>query len=140
MRTPITHPLNVSYLVVGLAFLGISGSWALRTAGVVSNHQVGWLLPVVLVAAGAVGLVAFAAKGVSRRRQGQGAGSAEAYPQTDTALDDAFYVPDHSDLVERIEGAAAQRQRDDRTDTRTTPRTPDTDTDTGDTPDRGDLR
>ena len=66
MRTPITHPLNVSYLVVGLVFLGIAGSWALRTAGIVDNRDVGWLLPAVLVAAGVVGLVAFAAKGLSR--------------------------------------------------------------------------
>lgn len=68
MRTPITHPLNVSYLVVGLVFLGISGSWALRTAGIVDNQDVGWLLPLVLVTAGAVGLAGFAAKGISRTR------------------------------------------------------------------------
>jgi hypothetical protein len=136
MRTPITHPLNVSYLVVGLAFLGISGSWALRTAGVVSNHQVGWLLPLVLVAAGGVGLVAFAAKGVARTRQGAGAASADTYPQTDaTSQDESFYVPDDSDLVERIESATAQGPRDDPADTRTDG-TDSTDT----TPDRGGLR
>ena len=32
-----THPLNVSYLVVGLVFLGISGSWALRARGAVDG-------------------------------------------------------------------------------------------------------
>lgn len=68
MRTPITHPLNVSYLVVGLVFLGISGSWALRTAGIVDNRDVSWLLPLVLVTAGVVGLAAFATKGLSRTR------------------------------------------------------------------------
>ena len=67
MRTPITHPLNVSYLVVGLVFLGISGSWALHTAGIVDDGDVGWLLPLVLVTAGVVGLAAFATKGLSRR-------------------------------------------------------------------------
>ena len=66
MRTPITHPLNVSYLVVGLIFLGISGSWALRTAGIIDNRDVGWLLPLVLVVAGVVGLAAFATKGITR--------------------------------------------------------------------------
>jgi len=66
MRTPITHPLNVSYLVVGLVFLGLSGSWALRTAGVIDNRDVGWLLPLVLVVAGVVGLAAFATKGITR--------------------------------------------------------------------------
>ena len=70
MRTPITHPLNVSYLVVGLVFLGISGSWALRTAGVIDDRDVGWLLPLVLVVAGVVGLAAFATKGIARNRTG----------------------------------------------------------------------
>lgn len=65
----VTHPLNVTYLVVGLVFLGISGSWALRTAGLVDSHQIGWLLPTLLVVAGAVGLVASTAKGLSRSRQ-----------------------------------------------------------------------
>jgi hypothetical protein len=66
-----THPLNVSYLVVGLVFLGIAGSWALRAAGLVDAGAVRWLLPLVLVASGVVGLLAFAAKGLSggRRRE-----------------------------------------------------------------------
>jgi hypothetical protein len=61
-----THPLNVSYLVVGLVFLGLAGSWALREAGVIDLGEVRWLLPLTLVVAGVVGLVAAAAKG--RRR------------------------------------------------------------------------
>lgn len=62
-----THPLNVSYLVVGLVFLGIAGTWALRSAGVVDADQLRWLLPLTLVLAGTVGLVAFAAKGLTGR-------------------------------------------------------------------------
>jgi hypothetical protein len=68
MRTPGFHPLNVSYLVVGLVFLGLAGSWGLREAGVVDLAQVQWLLPLVLVVAGLVGLVAMIAKGVTRGR------------------------------------------------------------------------
>ena len=75
MRTPITHPLNVSYLVVGLVFLGISGSWALRAASIVDNRDVGWLLPSILVAAGVVGLAAFATKGFTRVRAGDSSDS-----------------------------------------------------------------
>lgn len=67
MRTPGFHPLNVSYLVVGLVFLGLAGSWGLREAGVVDLAEVHWLLPLTLVAAGLVGLVAMVAKGLSRR-------------------------------------------------------------------------
>ena len=50
--------------MIGLVFLGISGAWALHAAGVVDNADVRWLVPLVLVGAGLVGLVAFAAKGV----------------------------------------------------------------------------
>jgi len=64
-----THPVNVSYLVVGLAFLGIAGSWALRESGVVDVGEVQWLLPLTLVMAGVIGLVAFAAKGISRSKE-----------------------------------------------------------------------
>lgn len=71
MNTSKTHPLNVSYLVVGLVFLGISGSWALRTSGAVDADGVRWLVPAVLMAAGAIGLVAFAAKGISHGRRDQ---------------------------------------------------------------------
>ncbi len=61
-----THPLNVSYLVVGLAFLGIAGSWALRESGVIDS--VDWLLPLTLVVAGGIGLMAFVAKNLRRGR------------------------------------------------------------------------
>ncbi len=62
-----TRPLNVSYLVVGLVFLGIAGSWALREAGVVDLSEFRWLFPAMLVAAGLVGVVAMTAKSLSRR-------------------------------------------------------------------------
>ena len=62
-----THPLNVSYLVVGLVFLGVSVSWALRESGVLDLGEAEWLLPVTLVAAGVIGLLAFAAKGFRSR-------------------------------------------------------------------------
>lgn len=67
MSTPRTHPLNVSYLVVGLVFLGLAGSWALHETGVVDLAQVRWLFPVTLVVAGLVGLAAMTAKTLSRR-------------------------------------------------------------------------
>lgn len=67
MSTPRTHPLNVSYLVVGLVFLGVAASWALREAGVVDIAEVRWLFPLTLVVAGGIGLVAMAVKGLNRR-------------------------------------------------------------------------
>jgi hypothetical protein len=70
MTTPRTHPLNAGYLVVGLVFLGLASSWALREAGVVDFAEVRWLLPLTLVAAGLVGIAAMTAKGLSRRDSG----------------------------------------------------------------------
>jgi hypothetical protein len=67
MRTLKTHPLNVSYLVVGLIFLGIAGFWALRTLGVVDGEDVRWLGPLLLVGAGGIGLAGFATRNLRRR-------------------------------------------------------------------------
>jgi hypothetical protein len=110
-RTQVTNPVNVTYLVVGLVFLAISGSWALRTAGVVSPRQFGWVLPLVLVAIGAVGLLASTAKGVRRREPEDplGAGGADV----------ADPIPTYSfgiDALERKLEQAASERRDVRSD------------------------
>ncbi len=52
------QPVSVPHLVMGLVFLGIAGSWALHAAGVIESVEVQWLLPAILVLAGAAGLVA----------------------------------------------------------------------------------
>lgn len=51
-----THPLNISSLVVGLIFLGLAGAWALRESGAVDADAARWILPLLLVVAGAVGI------------------------------------------------------------------------------------
>ena len=84
MKTSPLHPLNVGYLVIGLVFLGISGAWALHAAGAVDNADVRWLVPLVLVGAGLVGLVAFAAKGVRGSR---------AENRLDATADDRYDQP-----------------------------------------------
>lgn len=70
-----THSLNVSYLVLGLVFLGIAGSWALRAADLVDTSDVQWLVPLSLVVAGVIGLVVVAAKGLNRRTSSDPAGA-----------------------------------------------------------------
>ncbi len=70
MSTPSTkRPVNTTYLVVGLVFLGVAGSWVLRETGVMDAESFQWLLPLVLVVAGAAGLVASVAKGIARNRR-----------------------------------------------------------------------
>jgi hypothetical protein len=80
----ITHPLDVGYLVVGLVLLGISGLWALRAADLVDTGQLGWLVPLLLIAAGTVGLGGFAARGLRRHRR------------ADSRLDDTLRYDDLS--------------------------------------------
>lgn len=54
------HPLNVGHLVMGLAFLGFVGIWAVMTADAVDIDNLRWLLPLPWVLAGAGGLLALA--------------------------------------------------------------------------------
>lgn len=61
------QPVSVPHLVMGLVFLGIAASWALHAAGVVEDVEVRWLMPTILVAAGAAGLLASVARGVLRK-------------------------------------------------------------------------
>ena len=51
------HPLEITPLVFGLVFLGIVTGWALFETGVLTGASTAWVLPVVLIAAGALGLV-----------------------------------------------------------------------------------
>lgn len=73
------HPVNITHLVMGLAFLGIVASWAIIQAGLVASTDIQWLLPWPWVAAGAAGLVATVVAGRrtrtndhSRAQQGGG--------------------------------------------------------------------
>lgn len=67
-----THPVNISYLVMGLIFLGIAACWALLAGGTIESADVEWLVPLGLVLAGGAGLAAFAARELSRRRSTEG--------------------------------------------------------------------
>jgi hypothetical protein len=109
MNAPKAHPLNVSYLVVGLVFLGVAGSWALRTSGVVDTGDIRWLVPAVLLVAGAVGLVAFAAKGISRGRQ-------ERNADTTDALDEPWtpYAGDTTEPTTGLDTDTTRIEGDDR--------------------------
>ena len=60
------HQINIGHLVMGIAFLGIVGVWALIQTDTVTGDDIRWLLPIPWVLAGVVGLVATAITG-SRR-------------------------------------------------------------------------
>jgi len=54
-----TRPLSTLHLIFGLIFLGLAGLWTLVAAGVVHNVRAELVLPLLLIAAGGVGLIAF---------------------------------------------------------------------------------
>ncbi len=60
------HQISIGHLVMGLAFLGIVGVWALIQTDTVTGDDIRWLMPVPWVLAGLVGLAATAITG-SRR-------------------------------------------------------------------------
>ena len=64
--TRSTHPVHVGHLVMGLAFLGLVGIWAVVQSDVVSTEDVRWLLPLPWVFAGVAGLLAVVLSGRSR--------------------------------------------------------------------------
>lgn len=64
-----SHPVNIGQLVMGLAFLGLVGIWALWAGEVVDEDDLHWLLPVPWVVAGAAGLLATTLNGAARRER-----------------------------------------------------------------------
>ena len=110
-----THPLSVTHLVVGLVFLGVAGSWALREADVISAADVTWLIPVSLILAGGIGLIAAMAKGMTSRRK------REAVTPSDSDYLPTYDAPLHPDYTSDLD-----RKLGEATTTRVAPTTTDT--------------
>jgi hypothetical protein len=60
------HPVNIGHLVMGLAFVGLVGVWALIQGDAVDGSDIRWLLPVPWVLAGIAGLLATTLTGRDR--------------------------------------------------------------------------
>ena len=60
------HPVNIGHLVMGIAFLGLVGVWAIIQSDLVEGTDVRWLLPVPWVFAGIAGLLATTLSGGRR--------------------------------------------------------------------------
>ena len=60
------HQVSIGHLVMGIAFLGIVGVWALIQSDTVTGDDIRWLMPIPWVVAGVVGLAATAITGPRR--------------------------------------------------------------------------
>ncbi|MEP9361897.1 hypothetical protein ABLE68_02955 [Nocardioides sp. CN2-186] len=92
------HPVNVGHLVMGIAFLGLVGVWALLQSDAVGNGDVRWLLPVPWVLAGLAGLLAIglsSSKKWSTRQTGWvgETPTADTPAETDTTVDTTVIDP-----------------------------------------------
>lgn len=87
------HPVDIGHLVMGIAFLGLVGVWALYETGIVETTDLNWFLPVPWLAAGAAGLVALAVASRRRARSAQTAQAPEATDDTDSTYGAAFAEP-----------------------------------------------
>jgi hypothetical protein len=68
-QTYLRHPLEIAPLVFGLIFLGIVVAWGLFQLDLVSGGDAAWILPIVLIASGALGIVLAATKDRRTRRR-----------------------------------------------------------------------
>lgn len=60
------HSVNTGHLVMGVAFLGLVGAWALLISDTVAIEDHGWVLGLPWLVAGAVGLLATVLRGPRR--------------------------------------------------------------------------
>lgn len=89
-----SRPVSVSHLVVGLVFLGIAVLWLVGVTTDADTPDMAAWGPVVLIGAGAIGLVATLA---TARRTRTTQEPAQTAPTTPDALD---VEPEHADTTE----------------------------------------
>lgn len=69
LQPPPDRSVKVAHLVFGLLFLGIAAIWALVVSDVITGDRLTIIVPVLIIGAGVIGLVASLASGRNRRRQ-----------------------------------------------------------------------
>ena len=93
------HPVNVGHLVMGIAFLGLVGVWALIQGDVVGDGDVRWLLPVPWVLAGLGGLLAIA---LSSGRRWSGSNRQVGWVEPADGTTDVADVPETTDTTTNL--------------------------------------
>jgi hypothetical protein len=105
------HQVSIGHLVMGFAFLGIVGIWALVQSDTVTGDDIRWLLPIPWVVAGIVGLVATAITGPRRYAVRQSGWVGSPPDENQLELSDET-EPDPETSVEETAPLNAQKQDD----------------------------
>lgn len=92
----MNRTIRVAHLVFGLLFLGIATVWLLNTTNVIGPHDLAISGPVVLIAAGVVGLVVSLAS--SRR----------SHRPAEIGYDDPFPTDPQHDTIDDVETKGEQ--------------------------------
>lgn len=92
------HPVNVGHLVMGLAFAGVLGVWALIEGDVVGENA-RWLFGVPWVVAGAAGLLVAALSGTRRGRNAPPAYDSPRATDTDPTDTDSTGTTDPTEEI-----------------------------------------
>lgn len=66
------HPVNVGHLVMGVAFLCLTGVWALFASGAIGSEDLRWFMPIPWLVAGVAGLLAIVLPGRRRAARSRG--------------------------------------------------------------------
>lgn len=74
------HPVNLTHLIMGIAFLGFAGIWAAVTGELVPADDLRWLLPVPWLLAGSTGLLALTVSQMRRTRRHGKVGMVSDHP------------------------------------------------------------
>lgn len=59
MTTKTQRPFSVAHLIFAVIFLGIASLWKMAERGWITNLQATWIIPILLITAGGLGLLTF---------------------------------------------------------------------------------
>jgi hypothetical protein len=112
------HPLDIAPLVFGLIFLGVVVAWGLFELDVIDVGDAAWILPVVLLAAGTLG-IALAATKPRRTRTAYAVAptpSPSDWPSPATQATETFDTTDTTDTTDTFDEPTAPQSSRERHD------------------------
>jgi hypothetical protein len=113
------HPVDIGHLVMGIAFAGMVGVWALFESDLVDGTDLNWFLPLPWLRTGAAGLAAvvLASRRRSRREARTAGATDESYQPYEPYQPYQPHTPYEPYRPEDTDPGSGTRTPDDRPDT-----------------------